>query len=137
MSKEKRWKEDGEESECRRQEEREKKERENSRERRHEEEKSGKDSREGRKSWSQLLASAAVSPPLQFQLAWFPMMQSGPYYHKFLILPVMQMLLPTLIPLVGNVQGEETLKMRTDAANPPNIKCMATKRDGRSFDDQA
>uniref|UniRef100_A0A915I1L6 Phospholipid scramblase n=1 Tax=Romanomermis culicivorax TaxID=13658 RepID=A0A915I1L6_ROMCU len=51
----------------------------------------------------QLLASAAVPPPRQFQMAQFPMMQQVPYYHQFLVPP------PTLIRPMHSVQGEEMM----------------------------
>uniref|UniRef100_A0A915I3V6 Integrase catalytic domain-containing protein n=1 Tax=Romanomermis culicivorax TaxID=13658 RepID=A0A915I3V6_ROMCU len=60
-------------------------------------------------AYGQLLASAPVPPSLQFQLARFPMMQAGPYYHQFLVPPGMQMPPPTLFLPIHNVQGEEAM----------------------------
>uniref|UniRef100_A0A915IRV8 Uncharacterized protein n=1 Tax=Romanomermis culicivorax TaxID=13658 RepID=A0A915IRV8_ROMCU len=57
----------------------------------------------------QLLASAIVPPPTQFQMAQFPMMQCGPYYHQFLVLLGVQMPPPTMIPPMHSRQGEERM----------------------------
>uniref|UniRef100_A0A915LB31 Uncharacterized protein n=1 Tax=Romanomermis culicivorax TaxID=13658 RepID=A0A915LB31_ROMCU len=59
----------------------------------------------------QLLVSAAIPPPTQFQVPQFPTMQfqpgQGPYYHQFLVPPGVQMPPPTMIP--PTMQGEERM----------------------------
>uniref|UniRef100_A0A915JTI2 Uncharacterized protein n=1 Tax=Romanomermis culicivorax TaxID=13658 RepID=A0A915JTI2_ROMCU len=57
----------------------------------------------------QLLASAAVPLPTPFQMPQFPMMQQGPYYHQFLVLPGVQMPPQTKIRPMRSVQGEERM----------------------------
>uniref|UniRef100_A0A915JGJ2 Uncharacterized protein n=1 Tax=Romanomermis culicivorax TaxID=13658 RepID=A0A915JGJ2_ROMCU len=61
----------------------------------------------------QLLTSTVVPLPTQFQMPLFPVMQfqrgQGPYYHQFLVPPGLQMLPPTIIPPICNVQGEERM----------------------------
>uniref|UniRef100_A0A915JQS8 Cyclic nucleotide-binding domain-containing protein n=1 Tax=Romanomermis culicivorax TaxID=13658 RepID=A0A915JQS8_ROMCU len=54
----------------------------------------------------QLLASAAMPPPTEFQMAQFPMMQQGPYYHQFLVPPGIQMPPLTLIQPMCNMQRQ-------------------------------
>uniref|UniRef100_A0A915IX84 Uncharacterized protein n=1 Tax=Romanomermis culicivorax TaxID=13658 RepID=A0A915IX84_ROMCU len=111
VSKEKRGRENDEESECRRQKKCER--REESCERKHEGEKGTKEHKDSRKSRSQLLARAAVPPPTQFQMPQFLMMQfqpgQGPYYHQFLVPQGVQMPPPTMIPPIRRGQGEERM----------------------------
>uniref|UniRef100_A0A915I171 Uncharacterized protein n=1 Tax=Romanomermis culicivorax TaxID=13658 RepID=A0A915I171_ROMCU len=68
----------------------------------------------------QLLASTVVPPPTQFQMAQFPMMQQGPYYHQFLVPAGIRMPPPTLILPMGKVQGEEMMDIpRPSMVVPP------------------
>uniref|UniRef100_A0A915KB08 Uncharacterized protein n=1 Tax=Romanomermis culicivorax TaxID=13658 RepID=A0A915KB08_ROMCU len=73
----------------------------------------------------QLLASAAVPPPTQFQMPQFPMMQfqpgQGPYYHQFLVPPGVQMPPPMIIRPIRSVQGEEGMDIpgQSTVIQPP------------------
>uniref|UniRef100_A0A915J5U7 Uncharacterized protein n=1 Tax=Romanomermis culicivorax TaxID=13658 RepID=A0A915J5U7_ROMCU len=118
MSTEKRRKEDNEESECRGQQECEKNKK--SQERRHEGDKDVKEHRDSQKSQIQLLASTVVPLPTQFQMAQFPMMHQGPYYHQFLVPQGVHMPPTTMIPPMRSMQGEERMDIpRPSMVMPP------------------
>uniref|UniRef100_A0A915JYT4 Uncharacterized protein n=1 Tax=Romanomermis culicivorax TaxID=13658 RepID=A0A915JYT4_ROMCU len=78
-----------------------------------------------------VMASSVVPPPTQFQMAQFPMMQQGPYYHQFLVPRGVQMPPPTMIPPMRSVQGEE----RMDIPRPSTRMEMNAKiEDGGAGD---